>query len=174
MTDTVHTYFTPVMLRDVLQAVGYRVEETNSPIGGAPALRSATAGMAFDVLFANPLPPDDSGKSPGWADVTFQAALQVQGELPLSLVNHWNVTRRFGRLNLLQNLLLLDMDVVAAGGVRVGNVRAQVEIWDQLVQRLIAYLRDELAKLAKAAPVPQSVAGTDAPSPTETSSPQAA
>lgn len=173
MTDTVHTSFTPAMLCDVLQAAGYRVEVSTSP-AGTPALRSATAGLAFEVLFANPLPTDDSGKSPGWADVTFQAAFQVQGELPLSLVNHWNVTRRFGRLNLLQNLLLLDMDVVAAGGVRAGNLRAHLEIWDQLVQRLIAYLRDELPKLAKVAPQAQPVIDEGVPSSADSPSPQAA
>lgn len=164
-TPVLHTSFTPTLLRDLLLAAGYRVEEVKGP-AGTPALRSATAGLAFEVHFANPLPNEaGDATSPGWADATFQAAFQVQGELPLSLVNHWNVSRRFARLNLLQNLLLLDMDIVALGGVSADNLRAQAEIWDRLVNQLIAYLRDELPKLAKAAPraEPASHEGTAEP-----------
>ena len=144
MTESVlRAALAPAAMRDVLQSAGYRVEDLKSRDGG-PVLRSATGGLAFEVLFANPL-PDQAG---AFADATFQAAFQVQGELPLSLVNHWNVSRRFGRLNLVQNLLLLDMDVVALGGVSDGNLRAWCEIWDRLVNQLIAYLRDELPKIA--------------------------
>lgn len=149
MTEPVlHTFLTPAMVREVLQTAGYRVEEVAAS-DGSPVLRSATAGLGFEVMFANPLPVQaGAGTSSGWADATFQAAFQVQGELPLSLVNHWNVSRRFGRLNLLQDLLLLDMDILALGGVTSANLRAQAEIWDRLVSQLIAYLREELPKLA--------------------------
>lgn len=149
MTEsTLQTHLSPAILRDVLQNAGYRVEETQGP-RGEPSLRSATAGLTFDVHFANPL----VGQAGVFADATFQAAFQVQGELPLALVNQWNVSRRFARLNLLQNLLLLNMDVIALGGVMPDHLRAQAEIWDHLVQQLIAYLREELPRLAKAAPV---------------------
>jgi hypothetical protein len=156
-----HTALTPAVLRDVLQQAGYRVEEIRTA-DGSPCLRSATAGLGFEVRFANPVPGED-GATPlnaaRFADASFQAAFQVHGELPLALVNHWNVSRRFARLNLLQNLLLLDMDILAIGGVTAGHLRAQTEIWDRLVSQLIVYLREELPKLApRAEPAPQESA----------------
>ncbi len=76
--------------------------------------------------------------------------LQVQGELPLDLVNRWNATRRFGRLQLSPPFLAFCLDVSVAGGVAPNFVRAQIEIWDRLVQELIAYLREELPKVVAA------------------------
>lgn len=152
MTEPVlHTYLTPVLLREALQSAGYRVEEGKDRDGG-PTLRSATAGLGFEVRFANPLPTEAGA----FADAAFQAAFQVQGELPLTLVNQWNVSRRFARLDLLQNLLLLDMDVTALGGITVAHLQAQAEIWDRLVNQLIAYLKDELPRIApRAEPTPE-------------------
>ncbi len=150
MTDSAPvTRFTPALLREVLQQGGYRVELSPDGPGGAPVLRSATAGMAFEVHFANPV----RGDSAAFSDLTCQAVFQVQGELPLSLVNQWNAGRRFGRLHLVRDLLLLHMDVLAIGGVTREHLRAQMEIWDHLLQQLVAFLREELPKLAKAAPV---------------------
>lgn len=156
MSD-LHTFLTPDALRDALQSAGYRVTlaaggETAG--AGTPILTSATNGLPFEVRLFNPLP----GQANAFADAAFRAAFRVQGELPLGLVNQWNVTHRFARLNLAGDTgaanawLLLDMDVIALGGVAPGNLRAQVEIWDRLIPELIAYLRAELPKLAKDAP----------------------
>jgi Putative bacterial sensory transduction regulator len=131
-------------LRESLQQVGYRVETATDPVAGVAYLRSATGGLAFDIRPGNQL-PDANG---GFVDVAFTAVLQVQGELPLDLVNRWNATRRFGRLQLSQPFLVFCLDVSAAGGVMPDYLRAQIEIWDRLVQELIAYLRDELRQLS--------------------------
>jgi Putative bacterial sensory transduction regulator len=78
--------------------------------------------------------------------------------LPLELVNRWNTTRRFARLQLSQQFLVFCLDVSVAGGVMPNHLRAQIEIWDRLVQELIAYLRDELRQLsAKNGAAPQPV-----------------
>jgi hypothetical protein len=145
MSDIVTT-LTLDTLREMLQAVGYRVEQLTDPVASVPYLRSATAGLAFDIRPGNRFVGDDQG----FADVAFVAALQVQGELPLEIINRWNVTRRFGRLQLSQPFLVFCLDVSVAGGVAPNHVRAQIEIWDRLVQELIAYLRDELQKLGVA------------------------
>lgn len=142
MSDTQITQLTLDHLRDVLQQTGYRVEEATDPVANVPYLRSATGGLAFDVRPGNRL-PDDS-----FVDVAFTAVLQVQGELPLDLVNRWNATRRFARLQLSQPFLVFCQDVSVAGGVMPNHLRAQIEIWDRLVQELIAYLRDELRQLS--------------------------
>jgi len=157
MSDIVTT-LTLDMLRETLQAVGYRVEQLTDPVANVPYLRSATAGLAFDIRPGNRFVGEDQG----FADAAFVAALQVQGELPLDIVNRWNVTRRFGRLQLSQPFLVFCLDVSVAGGVAPNHVRAQIEIWDRLVQELIAYLRDELQKLGatQAAQVAQKPAET--------------
>jgi hypothetical protein len=78
--------------------------------------------------------------------------------LPLELVNRWNATRRFARLQLSQQFLVFCLDVSVAGGVMPNHLRAQIEIWDRLVQELIGYLRDELRQLsAKNGAAPQPV-----------------
>lgn len=162
MSDTQIVKLTLDSLRDVLQQVGYRVEEVTDPVANVPYLRSATGGLAFDIRPGNRLPDE------GFADVAFTAVLQVQGELPLDLVNRWNATRRFARLQLSQPFLVFCLDVSVAGGVMPDHLRAQIEIWDRLVQELIAYLRDELRQLSAkndAAPpvVPQAPERDSAP-----------
>lgn len=149
MTETViHPHLTLALLREALQTSGYRVEEGQDQ-DGALILRSATGGMGFEARFANPLP----GETGAWADAAFRVVFQVQGELPLMLLNQWNATRRFSRLALVNSHLLMEMDMVVLGGITADNLRAQIGIWDRLVNQLIAYLREELPRLAKPAPV---------------------
>jgi hypothetical protein len=146
MSDTPVVKLTLDALRDVLQQVGYRVEEVTDPVVNIPYLRSATGGLTFDIRPGNRL-ADPAG---GFVDVAFTAVLQIQGQLPLDLVNRWNATRRFARLQLSQQFLVFTQDVSVAGGVMPNHLRAQIEVWDRLVQELIAYLRDELRQLAAA------------------------
>ena len=146
MTDTIITHLTLDSLRDGLQQAGYRVETVTDPVANTTYLRSATNGLAFDARPGNRFGND----SESFIDVAFTAVLQVQGELPLDIVNRWNATRRFARLQLSQPFLVLSLDVSIAGGVLPNYLRAQVEIWDHLLQQLIAYLREELPKLAQA------------------------
>lgn len=147
MSDAIITHLTVDGLRDILQQAGYRVETVNDPVANAIYLRSATAGLAFDLRPGNRL----AGGGDNFVDVAFTAVLQVQGELPLGLVNRWNATRRFARLQLSHPFLVLSLDVSAAGGVMPAHLRGQIEIWDHLVQQLVAYLREELPKLGRAA-----------------------
>jgi hypothetical protein len=143
MSDALITSLTLEHLREIMQLAGYRVETVTDPVANADYLRSATSGLAFDVRPGSRL----DEKVRGFVDVMLIAALQVEGELPLDLVNRWNVSRRFARLQLSPPFLLLTHDVSVAGGVVHNHLRAQIEIWDQLVQQMIAYLRFELPKL---------------------------
>jgi hypothetical protein len=145
MPDTVITTLTLDSLRETLQQAGYRVEQVTDPVANVPYLRSATGGLAFDIRPGNRIAGADA-----FVDAAFTAILQVQGELPLDLVNRWNATRRFARLQLSHPFLVFCLDVSVAGGVTPSHLRAHIEIWDRLVQELIAYLRDELPKLAPA------------------------
>ncbi len=144
MSDATITHLTLDSLRDVLQLAGYRVETMTDPVANILYLRSATNGLTFDVRPGNRLANIEGA----FADVVFVAVLQVQGDLPLELVNRWNASRRFTRLQLSPPFLVLSLDVSVAGGVAPLYLRGQIEIWDHLVQQLIAYLREELPKLA--------------------------
>jgi len=143
--DSVIVELTLEQLRDLYQQAGYRVETVTDPVANVPLLRSATGGVAFDIR-----PGNRAAQSEAFVDVALVAVLFVRGELPLEVVNRWNATRRFARLQLSQTLLVLSMDISAAGGVTGTHIRAQIEIWDRLMQELIAYLREEVSKLAPA------------------------
>ena len=142
MSDAILTKLTLDDLRNVMQQIGYRVEALTDPLADIPYLRSATSGLAFDIRPGNRLIDD----AQGFVDVALTAVIQIQGELSLDIVNRWNAARRFGRLQLSQNFLMLCLDVSVAGGVSPQYLRAQIEIWDRLIQELIAYLREELQK----------------------------
>ena len=133
-------------LRDAFQSAGYRIEVVTDPVANVQYLRSATSGLAFDIRPGNRF----AGEEQGFADVTLVAPLQVQGELPLEVVNRWNAMRRFGRLQLSPPFLVFATDICVAGGVAPNNLRAQIEIWDRLVQELVGYLREQLSKLGTA------------------------
>ncbi|PKU21540.1 YbjN domain-containing protein [Telmatospirillum siberiense] len=164
--STTHRHLSPEIVTEALQSAGYRVQAAPGA-AGAPVLVSATGGLPFEVRFFNPLPPAGATGA-AWADAAFRAAFRVQGDLPLSLVNSWNATHRFARLLLAGDTgasnawLILEMDVIALGGVLADNLRAHLEIWDRLIPELVAWLRAELPKLAKAAPIAEPAA-PDAP-----------
>jgi Putative bacterial sensory transduction regulator len=167
MSDNTISKLTLDSLREILQLAGYRVETVTDPVANIPFLRSATNGLAFDVRPGNRFAGDEQS----FVDVALVAVLQVQGELPLDVVNRWNATRRFARLQLSQPFLALSLDFSVAGGVTQNHLRAQIEIWDYLIQQLIIYLREELASLAKTS---SDKAAPDKAFPTKTASAEAA
>jgi len=128
-------------LRQIFQEAGYRVETLTDPVANVPYLRSATAGVAFDIRPGNPL----AGDKKGFADVALIAPLQVVGEidakLPAELANRWNTSRRFGRLQFSAPFLVFCLDVSVLSGVTPAHVRGQIELWDRLVQDLVPFLR---------------------------------
>ncbi|WP_316168682.1 MULTISPECIES: YbjN domain-containing protein [unclassified Bradyrhizobium] len=175
MSDATITQLSLDGLRDLFQLAGYRVETLTDPVVNVSYLRSATNGLAFDIRPGN----RSAGDEQGFVDVALIAVLQVQGELPIEVVNRWNATRRFARLQLSPPFLALSLDFSLAGGVTQTHVRAQIEIWDHLVQQLVGFLREELAHLARAnapaaqtgnavpaqptATIPSRIAESDAP-----------
>ncbi len=159
--DLIHT-LSIESLRELLQRFGYRAETITEAATKIIFLRSATAGMAFDIRMGNRLP----GDTPVFADFSLLALFTIKGgDLPPDLLNIWNNLRRFGRLHVDQGFLMLDMDVSIAGGVTPEYLRAQVIIWDQLLQGLITYLRSELPRLTANGKAP-APALDPAPAPT--------
>jgi hypothetical protein len=150
MTETLIHSLTLDQLRDHVQSFGYRAERLTDPAGQS-LLRSATAGMNFDIRMGSKL-PGQPGDTPAYVDFTFLAALAIRGgtlpdTLLNTLLNTWASTYRFARLRLDQNFLILDMDASIAGGISRNHLRATLATWDQLLQSFIAYLRNELPRL---------------------------
>ncbi|MCU0121826.1 YbjN domain-containing protein [Pseudomonas sp. B2M1-30] len=123
-------------LTDVLQAAGYRVNQTEQ--NGIVQLLSASQGIGYAVRFGNPAVAEQGS----YVDFTFSCALRVQGELPAGVAEQWNATRRFARLSLQGEFLVMEMDVVVAAGVSADHLRGNLELWDRLLQEFIVYLRD--------------------------------
>ncbi|MBT2372639.1 YbjN domain-containing protein [Pseudomonas fluorescens] len=128
------TSVTPQGLTELLQAAGYRVNQTDQ--NGIVQLLSASQGIGFAVRFGNPAAEQGS-----YMDFTYSCALRVQGQLPEGLAHVWNASRRFARLSLQGEFLLMEMDVVVAG-VGASHLRSQLELWDRLLQEFIVYLRE--------------------------------
>lgn len=152
-------------LRALLQSAGYRAEIITDPTAGFRYLRSATNGVGFDLRMGNRIAADSDAHT----DIALVAVFNIVGELPLAPVNAWNNGRRFGRLQVDttvpgQNFLVLCMDVLFAGGVTEPYVRTQIEIWDGLLQQLVVWLRDALARVDHANGVASEVpsAGSEA------------
>ncbi|MGY3450493.1 YbjN domain-containing protein [Bradyrhizobium sp. USDA 4353] len=159
MSETMIDTLSLDRLRELFQLAGYRVETLTDPAADLRYLRSATNGIAFDIRPGNAVPGDELA----FVDVALIAVLHVQGEMPLDLVNRWNATRRFARLHFSAPFLVLTADMSVAGGVAPNHVRGQIEIWDQLVQQLVTFLREEIAALAtpkQAQSAPQAAASS--------------
>lgn len=125
---------TPGRLVAVLQAAGYRATicETN----GFFEVKSAAQGLPFFIRFGNPAGPERQ-----YLDFTFFCPLAVKGELVQGVLDLWNRSRRFARLTREQHLLVLAMDVLAAGGVPDLYLSSQCELWDGIIRDMILYLR---------------------------------
>jgi len=143
-------------LTELLQAAGYRVNETEQ--NGIVQLLSASQGIGFAVRFGNPAPTVGE-----YLDFTFSCALRVQGELPAGLAELWNASRRFARLSLQGEFLVMEMDVVVAAGVSADHLRSHLELWDRLLQEFIVFLREYSQNAARVqtaaeAPLEEAVA----------------
>ncbi|WP_233839111.1 YbjN domain-containing protein [Paraburkholderia sp. ZP32-5] len=124
----------PTQLGDVFRAAGYRVTPTEQ--NGRVQLMSASQGVGFAVRFGNP------GVEAGThIDYTLSCTIQVQGDLPADLVPSWNRSKRFARLAVHQQFLVLEMDVMVAGGVSTRHLRSTIELWDRLMQEFLLHLR---------------------------------
>ena len=120
-------------LADLLQEAGYRTNESEH--NGSKQLLSASQGIGFSAR-----PGNMAGE--GMLDFTLSCALRIQGDLPAGLIPAWNRGKRFSRLSQHGDFLVLEMDVIAAGGVRRAHLRTNLEIWDHLLREFLLYLRN--------------------------------
>jgi len=129
---------TPELLGELLMNSGYRAEHRQDA-SGLPVIASATGGISFNIRLGNrALAPAE-----GFLDFTYLTVIKIDGDFTLERVNEWNRTKRFARLHRSDDFLVVDMDVIAAGGVTERHLRAGLELWDRLLQELVGWLRGE-------------------------------
>lgn len=125
-------------LQELLQQMGYRVTESEQ--AGNRQLLSASQGIGFAVRLGNPAHEADQA-----LDYTLSCALRVQGQMPAGIESAWNIGKRFARLAVQGEFLVLEMDVIVAGGVAPSYLQATAELWDRLLQEFLLFLRQHAA-----------------------------
>ncbi|MBI6955323.1 MULTISPECIES: YbjN domain-containing protein [unclassified Pseudomonas] len=133
-------------LTKLLQDAGCRVNRTEQ--NAVVQLLSASQGVGYAVRFGNRA-LNQEGE---FLDFTFSCALRIQGELPAGLAERWNATRRFARLSVQGEFLVMEKDVVVADGVSEKHLHGSLLLWDRLLQEFIVYLRDYSRNVAETAP----------------------
>ncbi|MEE1923601.1 YbjN domain-containing protein [Pseudomonas sp. 148P] len=130
-------------LTTLLQDAGCRVNrnEQNSVV----QLLSASQGVGYAVRFGNRAVEEGQ-----FLDFTYSCALRIQGDLPEGLANLWNASRRYSRLSVQGEFLVLEKDVVVADGVTQKHLQGSLVLWDRLLQEFIVFLRDYSRNIAAA------------------------
>lgn len=131
---------------DAIKAAGCAVTTTEQD--GTTWLHSASHGIGFQVLWGNAVTPGQ------YADFTLSCPLRVQGGvLPEGVLTEWHRTKRFARVALHGDFVVLEMDVMVAGGVAPAHLAVSLQLWTQMMGQFFLHLRNYK---------PESVAGTEA------------
>lgn len=122
-------------LVDAIQAAGCAVTPVNRD--GGVQLSSACHGVGFTVLWGNAAAPG------AFIDITLSCPLRMQGGvLPDEVFADWHRSKRFARLSRHDDYVVLEMDVIAAGGITRAHLRVMLTLWTQMVGQFLAYLRN--------------------------------
>lgn len=131
---------------DAIKAAGCAVTTTEQE--GTTWLHSASHGIGFQVLWGNAITPGQ------YADFTLSCPLRVQGGvLPEGVLTEWHRTKRFARVALHGDFVVLEMDVMVAGGVSPAHLAVSLQLWTQMMGQFFLHLRNFK---------PESVPATDA------------
>jgi hypothetical protein len=138
MAEAILMTMSPEQIGDILKGLGYRAEHRTDN-SGLPLIASATNGINFNIRMGNRA----NAPAEGFLDFTYLTIIKINGEFPLDKVNEWNRNRRFSRLHKVDDFIVLDMDVVVAGGITETHFRATMELWERMLQELMAWLRGD-------------------------------
>jgi hypothetical protein len=120
---------------DAIKAAGCAVTTTEQD--GTTWLHSASHGIGFQVLWGNAVTPGQ------YADFTLSCPLRVQGGvLPEGVLTEWHRTKRFARVALHGDFVVLEMDVMVAGGVAPAHLAVSLLLWTQMMGQFFLYLRN--------------------------------
>ena len=124
-------------LQEVLQSAGYRV--TVSEQNGMVQLLSASQGVGFAARMGNPALPEGQ-----FLDYTLSCAARA-GRAAGRPGRALERGKRFARLTVQGAFLVLELDVIVAGGVSENYLLATTELWDRLLQEFLLFLRANAA-----------------------------
>jgi len=126
---------TPEQVADAIKAAGCAVNSIEQD--GQVRLHSASHGIGFQVLWGN-------ARAPGqYADFTLSCPLRVQGgELPAGLLDSWHRSKRFARVSQHGDFVVLEMDVLVAGGVSADYLFVSLQLWMQMMGQFFVFLRN--------------------------------
>lgn len=122
-------------LEAALERLGLPAAQDLTP-AGAPVLRSAIGGLTFNIRPGAQLDPE-AGR---YGDYNFNLMFQVQDSFDAAILNQWNRHKRFGRLSLRDDFLVLEMDNLAVG-IAGDQILASLELWGRLVVEALTFLR---------------------------------
>ena len=136
-------FVTPEQVADAIKAAGCAVTPVEQE--GVVRLHSASHGVGFQVLWGN-VAPDG-----GYLDFTLSCPLRIQGgRLPESALSSWHRAKRFARVAQHGDFVVLEMDVVVAGGVSANHLALSMRLWTQVMGEYFTHLRNFRAESAPA------------------------
>jgi Putative bacterial sensory transduction regulator len=110
---------------------------------GVVRLHSASQGIGFQVLWGNKTAEGE------YIDLTLSCPLRVQyGALPDGLLAEWHRSNRFARVAQHGDFVVLEMDVVAAGGISPNHLAMMMRLWSQMMGQFFLHLRNFKAQNA--------------------------
>lgn len=134
-TNTLLTTLNAEQMADAIKAAGCAV--TSIEHDGVVRLHSASHGIGFQVLWGNEAAPGQ------YADLTLSCPLRVQGgDLPAGLLAEWHRSKRFARVAQHGDFVVLEMDVLVAGGVSKEYLNINLQLWTQMMGQFFLFLRN--------------------------------
>ena len=123
------------VMSDAIKAAGCAVTAIEQD--GVVRLHSASHGIGFQVLWGNPVGTGE------YADLTLSCPLRVQGgTLPEGVLASWHRSKRFARVAQHGDFVVLEMDVVAAGGIAPAHLILTMHLWTQMMGQFFLHLRN--------------------------------
>lgn len=153
-------FVTSEQVSDAIKSAGCAVSAIEQD--GAVRLHSASHGIGFQVLWGNAAAPAQ------YVDFTLSCPLRVQGgTLPEGVLADWHRSKRFARVAQHGDFVVLEMDVIVAGGVSPAHLALNIQLWTQMMGQFFLHLRNyrsENGDTAQAeAPKTESAASSAAP-----------
>ena len=146
-------FVTPEQVCDAIKAAGCAVTPVEQE--GVMRLHSACHGVGFQVLWGN------VAVGGQYLDFTLSCPLRMQGgSLPESALSSWHRAKRFARVAQHGDFVVLEMDVVVAGGVSANHLALTMRLWTQVMGEYFTHLRNFRAESTPAGGESQAAAPT--------------
>lgn len=127
---------------EAIKASGCAVTVVNAD--GMVRLHSASQGIGFQVLWGNAVSDGE------YVDLTLNCPLRIEGgSLPDGLLADWHRTKRFVRAAQHGDYVVLEMDILAAGGITPNHLAMQMQLWSQMMGQFFQHLHHFTAQTSE-------------------------